>query len=1189
MADYKVPSTNRRSGRIGASLPTYAFNDTFDRESLDKNVHWGLNRLYTRALDAQRKLCHMFRYNGSMADFKRNASLNNAFDLPYNTYSIQFNTNTINFFSTKEAKRLNSRVRNNQQEIWRCGKITTNIMSDGSDVNPMHTPDYRYDNDTNYITRDLCTQGGKRYKIDKDRYPYLYSIQETYSRPDVFTHHFIMFIDGYIYADAKFFLDNGHLYIFICTNSPSNSEYESELINENIVKGWIKDGVPFTILGFPFSTSKAFDGDATNSKFYNSVGISFDEFDEDLTPNMQYKNNLWLVGYTKVGLAKHFLVPNIMGLVNINGTTYMKNATDSEMVEKVKQLRDGYFEAFNLSNASGMTNLGDGREFQIPLNGNPIPPSNILLFRFDENGNLRLLHNAIITLYYPNVYSITNVDSDVKIFAVWFYNYKDSKERTEADNPLKEYMQYNTSYAFDLLRNNLPDYIKSYIPATVTYDYDDYSIYKLSSKSNPEDYKIGKLTEILKDNPSRYEYIYSTLMEHTGLKLHANPKQVISLADIPDFNIEALSRMDNSIACSPYSTVVEFPIPHLAFSIEHSENCNYRYAVWIDGVEYQLEYIYDNLFTTWFFLPAEVLTPTSTIEVEMMRVRDAGRICAEVDFKGLDTSIEIPKVFQDVSPQSLMISLRHEISTVSEETELNKSYYKHLSDAAVVAQDDFGVKYFYMVAPDYEMSWLLIGYNQYEDGVRVINEEPEMHKNVLIEYPYFDEDGKPKVKYLEREKCVHTSLDDTYGNVKELDWTVGSTIMSEIEDEVINPDSSKSDAIVLPLVTAINREYVQTAEVDGKQPYVITTFESPWPNGFYALERRRFYQYLPYGEGAKTLYMTPIGKPGDKDTVEAITEYLHDDGSEDITGYKTELKEFFVNPRYPKSYFEDMHAIIQNTDFYTKYHKKMDFLKEASITLDNFFDDPSINKFRVTMSGRRLDYGTDYLTDVNVTEGFLRGSPIVMTFDMESPTVKRAICETYKHADRIEGAYYASMNLFYALIDITENGTKVFSDTPVTPSTQKIYVDVANGDREYVWDGEYFIIWTDDNWIDTGHTFVDVYVEYLPYKDHIVWKSNRLTSRDIFITDSILKRPLSLTYFDMYLNGVKLTYKDITIVSPQRLTINENVLIANSRLTIYERCHDPDLYGNNGGLPKSLNDIIASKDKKFKKFLYENA
>lgn len=1188
MADYKVPDTNRRSGRIGASLPSFAFNDTFDRESLDKNVHWSLNRLYTRALEAQRRLCHMFRYNGTMADFKRNVGLNNTFDLPYNTYSIQFNTNTINFFSTKEAKMLNSRVRNNQQEIWRCGKITTNVMSDGSEANPAHTPDYRYDNDSRYITRDLCTQGGSRYKIDKDRYPYLYSIQETYGRPDVFTHHFIMFIDGYIYADAKFFLDNGHLYVFICTNTPANSDYESDLINESTLRKWIDDGVPFTILGFPFSTTKAFDGDATNTKFYNSVGISFDEFTDDLTPNMQYRNNLWLVGYTKVGLAKHFLVPNIMGLVNIDGTTYMKNATDPNMVEKTKQLRDGYFEAFNLSNASGMTNLGTGREFQIPLKGNPVPPSNILLFRFDENGELRLLHKAVINLYYPNVYSITDVSSDISIFVVWFYNSRDTSERTLMDNPLYDYIRYNSSYAYDLLRNNLPDYIASYLPATVTYDYDDYSVYKLSSKANPEDYKIKKITEVMKDNPSRYEYIYSSLMEKTGFKLHANPKQVIAFADIPNFDIEGMSCMNNEVACSYRSLIVNFPIPHLAFSIEHSENCNYKYAVWIDGIEYQLEYIYDNLFTTWFFLPIELLTPSSTVEVEMMRVRDAGRTCVEVDFKGLDTSIEIPKVFQDISPQSLMISLRHEISTVSSETELNKSYYKYLSDAAVVAQDDFGVKYFYKVAPDYEMSWLLIGYNQYVDGVRVINEEPKMHETVLIEYPYFDEDGKPRVKYLEREKCLHTSLDDTYGNVKELDWTVGSTIMSEIADEIVNPENTKPDAIVMPLVSAINRDYIRTSEDNGSSPYVITTFESPWPNGFYALERRRFYQYLPYGEGAKTLYMTPIGKPGDKDTVEAITEYLHADDSEDITGYKTELKEFYVNPMYPRSYFENMHAIIQNTDFYTKYHKTMDFLKETSITIDNFFDDPSVNKFRVIMNGRRLDYATDYLTDVNVTEGFLRGSPILMYFDMDSQTVRRAICETYKNADRIEGSYYSSMNSFYELIEIKEDGTKVFSDDPTIPSTQKIYVDVANGDREYVWDGEYFILWTDDNWIDTGHTLVDIYVEYLPYKDHIVWKSNYLTRREIYITDGVLKRPLSLAYFDFYLNGAKLTYKDITIISPQRMKINDNVPIQNTRLTIYERCHDPDLYGNNGGLPKSLNDIIATKDRKFKKFLYGN-
>ena len=119
-----VKDNVRLSGRVGAGLPIYEFNDTFDEKHLNQNLYWSINRLYTRALDGQRGLCHILRYNGKFSEFRRDSRINTAFDLPYNTYTIKLPLTVINFFSSKAAKEINSTMRN-QADFWRNGTEET--------------------------------------------------------------------------------------------------------------------------------------------------------------------------------------------------------------------------------------------------------------------------------------------------------------------------------------------------------------------------------------------------------------------------------------------------------------------------------------------------------------------------------------------------------------------------------------------------------------------------------------------------------------------------------------------------------------------------------------------------------------------------------------------------------------------------------------------------------------------------------------------------------------------------------------------------------------------------------------------------------------------------------------------------------------------------------------------------------
>ena len=1487
-----VQDNDRLSGRIGASLPFFAFNDTYDKDRLNQNLYWSINRLYTRALEGQSGLCQMFRYNGHMSSFKRDQKLNGDFDLPYTTYSLKIPLNVINFFTSKFAKEANNAMRMQarfwdnldahpiQNEIWRCTKQGTNIMSNGTDTNPMHTPDYKYDLQYKYITRDICTKDGVRYKIDKAKYPYIYSIQETYGEPNLFNRHYALFINGYFFGDVKFFVDTGHLYLFIITvNDSTGNADDNDLTLESTMKEWIANDVPYTIMGFPFSTCKGFIGDGTDLTFSNGSGIQFDAFKENFTPNMKYRNNLWLVAHSS-RKGRYIMVPSLAKLEssNANGIR-IKNVFDSLYHAKINTKPLVYMEAFNLRHADGYNIIGTAREFQLPLKSrgadrNPIPPQNIMLFTINENNELKFLHSAVIKLYYPNVYSISNVADDVRVVAVWFYNYDDTSEHTVFDNPLKNYMAYNANYPYKLLRGTLPKVVSQYVPATVEYDYDDYFIYRRSAKAIHGEYMIEKISEVMKDNPARYEYLYASLMERTSFKLHANPKQVVYIHELMD--IKKTYVMDNRECCPMYNAatkrcrrdgqkcngtcrfntnyVEKFDIPHVGFRIEHSENCDYRYAVWIDGVWFHIDHLHDNAFTTYIYIPYEKLENANTVEIEMMRVTGRGRIEAEIQFGNVDSSIEIPRVFNDVSPQSLMISVRKVIDATTIEHDAEKSYVRYLREGAIYGEPDGeGNMTVYRVAPDYEMDWMVFGYIEYRNSEMVKDPYADMYKDVVvavpdegiaeeqrddmvllrpftsedehietdgmigvfpfimdafhesdfIQYPFIDSDGSAKTINVIHEKHKHEAIHEQYSITPHIDWRTGSTVLTDVkvnleqtyrEKYPQKPGETEEDfetrvseymskhpdsSVIMPLNTAINRDYFKTS--DGM--YYVTTFDFPWPNGFYALAKRRFYQYLPYGPDAeRTIYMTPVGKPTKRELTEQIVEYVHDnngheerhwisgekiydndliyynpgtdkwyrvlgngvevEGEIDLTnfayglsnmyiasadryitkldtehydrdigivpvrttassreisigkyletsgaylvatvrsyhsteldtdvqkiefilyetdtqpvlsegatiipgsrllitedaseagdiihgtyGYEgetytapaamdefdlrelrtrvpvigdiawnrcpTEFREFYPNPDVyvtdyvSRSFFERRVAIIQNTDFY--YSKKyiLDYQASSYITTENFYDDPSHHKFRITLNGRRLDHGSDYTTDIDIEYGYMRGSPIRITFNRESTTVQHAILASYENLTHLSGRI--TNNVFYEQLSINPDGTREISTYATVPDIYTIYHNIDEGGEPYIWDGNNFVRWDGTNNLNASDMKAAVYFEFLPYKDRIVWKSSRLRKAEITIPRDELKRPLSFAYYDIYYDGMKLTPDRAKIVSPRCIKLL-GVIPNGEYLTIYERCHDDDLYGNQDGMPDSLDDLIAARDKGFKKFLFK--
>ena len=1462
-----MPIEDRQYGKIGAALPSYIHNDTFDEEDLEKQVFWSMNKNYFRGMEAQKKLCGIKRYTMSMEIFKIDNALNEKYGIISNheethfkTYSAKIAWNLIDRRLIKDIKRLNIEATTDaeSQSTWRCinPNITDNPDESGHEymlyqdsegtihTDPWHRPDYvvikSSDGETT-VRRNICNsplslfsnKHGEWYPIKKGKYMHAFTPAEMCSRSDMFLYRTMFFINDTMYTNVLYGVDEKHLYIFISVDDSYDNT--GDLISETVMMNYISHCVPFTLLMMPWGPTMTYDGTGSNPNFADGNGLSYDAY-TNLTPSMKLKKNFWMVSCSWKGTTRWpsgLMATTFTNLDTIQEGDTKRNvfavgaSSPSMLASLISNSTNVHSEVFCLPNIENYSYIGTKRIFQIPLNGNAVHPDNILLWSYtpansdDPNdqlmtGKYRFLPYASVILYYPNVYQVIDVADDVQIMVMWFYDHDHERDDECFTNVLDDYMRYNKSFATAAVNDTLPQYIKEYIPAKVTYDYTDFERYNKSTMTDAQTYKIKKLTELMKDDPTRYEHIYEKLMEKTATKLHANPKQTVDLGKLSDRDFENAFRADLSdvdivpeeLKKQTNFTSFQFVERHLMLTIEHPFYTSYAYTVWIDGVQFDVKHCYTKYLRTFIYIPESALSRYSVIEIEMMRIPEHGRVIAHIDFGDTDTSIKLPKVFEDVSPQNMMVSIRINASTWG--TDLKDKYAQQLIDPDILEDPEqvkdyvdvggIGADFFYQPASDYEMSWLLFGYNRYVDGKRQYLDEDgnvipfkPLHEHWL-EHPIFPspdpnkpriygtltttveeyyEDGgalvthkrntfveegtgnaittfDPNVVYVatnyynknfvyveEQDDLVefstsvasfeelnyfkrsyrhyHNNADETYvssprimvskfityeteyGDRMGCETTDGKEIpWNEIQDSAlyvvlknsdyeeysydklnwkfdkifasneVNPNDELSVLTTtllagypnsrkwMEMYAAFDEEIADAppekvitnpVRIESGLAYArakdstmwVTAIDYPWCDGFYALDRRRFYQYLPYGENAdKDIYLTPIGCPSSKASVDVVTKYFRDASNRidynessyypididysqesDADGiknaYECERVQYYTSTEYPESYFSHKHAIVQNCDIYHKHYLDLNYVKSDSVTLSHLYDEPTYQRFRVTINGYRLDHGTDYTTDMNAISRFIRGDHVTFKFNKSSTTFLKAVQGPFLTAPRIDGIvrFDESSSTGYGengeiTVDsfwiLSESGDGLVGELLVNPSSNVVYVDTATG-KEYIYNPKYpveyvtatdpitnyeprLVPYSDDAVADTGFTDTQVIVEYMPYKSRIVFKSHGLKSRMVSVTDQQLTRPLSLKYYDIYVGGLKLTSNDVTFVTPRRMIISEDKFYTNARLTIYERCHDADLYGNEIAMPNSMNDIIAQHDSDFRKYLY---
>lgn len=623
--------------------------------------------------------------------------------------------------------------------------------------------------------------------------PRIYTIEDTCKMTDLFERRLMMFIDGQYFPAVKFYATENRFVLIIEVNDGN--------VSLNQMKAWMENDVKWSILMLPFSNAKRKTG--LQSDIIKGRTIPFTALDNIATP-MFVNRNIWLVSVGSTSSDKAVTTSTIATMVE-NDKGELGLELNSKFVLGIKPLNINV-NALAIPNVKGSILLNTARAFQIELDTNPIPPQNIICWETDKDGSVvRYIHDAEVTLYYPNVYTISNVSDDTNLFITWCYSDEDT---TTFFNPIKEYMEYNPSYANDIINGTLPFAIKNYVPYESKYRelyYLDYA--PKATRRNEFLFKFETLKDMIKDDTRRLEKIYVDSVVKTAYNWHSNPKYTIKMDNWGSYSNRV--RRDNSSEIK-HSNTDDFGMECVYFIIDHEDDRVYPIAVWIDGIRCHRTWQYTERYRTYVYVPKMCLTPNSLIEFEIMKTRDDKPTVVDMQLSSIHNSIMFPDEFIDMSPQSLMISTREETSDVEE---------------------DGGKQYIFKIAPNYEVYWLLIGNTEYVNGIPtyLLNDDIEEARKTDVVNALT---SNASLLITEKNEALKLSTGSIWDKNSD-----GYEYLLEFGDDV---------------------SYIEAPSSEYPEDY--TDIIKVRQLGYYGDARRRFYGYLPNGEDDAPIYITPITK-----------------------------------------------------------------------------------------------------------------------------------------------------------------------------------------------------------------------------------------------------------------------------------------------------------------------------------------
>ena len=575
-------------------IPSYFFNNTYDVNSVRENINEYHHQLYHSCLRAQAIACKLGFLSGSMKDFKMDYDLNATCGFPATTYSYAIQNTFLNYFYERPVL-LEPQMKNRITPITDTFKDTE-----------------RYKAGLLFFIGDQLFS--KIYLVPCKQYTYLVIKPDDAGLPEATIKEMVS-----SNTDWK-------IYIQKPSNYYTHTGLPSRCFNLN------ESGIPLSIF-------KDSDLDGCNKTLNDNAYFCF-----ITDPNAVNRNLMYMTLTHKVN--------------GTDGNQYFqleKNYISS--ILNTTRMVDIYIVGTRDMDFRG--SLGQTRYFQIPLeNGkNPVPIENLRYYAYNANtGVMYPRPDIITTLYYPNVYSLSNAGEENLIVDVYYSN----EVSTKFINPLENYMKYleedGADYALQCINDTLEDPIKNYMPEKIEYsikDYLEYAAYKGTTirfdTNVPDRYTLDRLVEMLKDDVNRYTGFFKDIVLDTN---HDVFDFDISLADHPDIYTNTVTKNHAPIA----SLEVTFEEPMIWFQFYEKTDKIFPMQIYVDGKIIGKLTTFKYGHDVYAYIPQSLLTQNSIIHITIMTQNEETKFTIKnpIEFEYLYQEITFPANFKHFSDRNLL-------------------------------------------------------------------------------------------------------------------------------------------------------------------------------------------------------------------------------------------------------------------------------------------------------------------------------------------------------------------------------------------------------------------------------------------------------------------------------------------------------------------------------------------------------
>ena len=460
---------------------SYFFNNLYNDELIGDKLAAFQNRLYNPILKGKEWIQNNRIINGDIFDVKINQDLNMLYNLPLNSYSLQFNRNIVPFYSEKGF-------------------------------------------------------------FDRYGYGSVISSVDIMNDCRIFDKNFYFFLGGHLIHDVKLVIFKDKCIIFIVptsTDSPSDicsNDIEDIIESSETDMMWT---VMLTTKADYYLTT------LPRVSLFNGNKIYLDNLPTFKKYSKPHKSNCWTLYVSGSGKSYNIMDATSVSLQKDEDGEYFLISDEFKdyIYTKANTLRCLIVNEPECSGTGiYVDTAGINPIFQIPFKKNPIPKRNLIVWEYD-NVTKRKLHPLEVSadLLYPNIYDFTEMLTEAylhmlftkskdlildaservivfgqnmgsgKYFDLYIEWIEPMQDVSSYDSYIQDYMDcYKDTYAANLINGSLPQEIKDYHPI-IDPKLGAFDYFNSEYKGDYRAWRVYNLIRLLQDNPTRYDEFFHML------------------------------------------------------------------------------------------------------------------------------------------------------------------------------------------------------------------------------------------------------------------------------------------------------------------------------------------------------------------------------------------------------------------------------------------------------------------------------------------------------------------------------------------------------------------------------------------------------------------------------------------------------------------------------------------------------